>query len=162
MKQYSEAADQIHEIEKALSLGNKASADAGLRKLQSLSRNNANTNYGNRLDLAKQLQAGGGKDLMPAIAGQAMNSWTARGLGGQLENMTTAGMALAHNPALFGLLPFQSPKFVGAASYGAGKGVKIASDLANRVGAKLPSGVLTPEQMRQAGLLMYQTQPKNQ
>jgi vacuolar-type H+-ATPase subunit I/STV1 len=55
MKDYSDASDQIKEIERALSLGDKASADTAMRKLQSLSRNNVNTNYGNRLKLAQEL-----------------------------------------------------------------------------------------------------------
>ena len=54
MKGYSEASDTIKEIEKALSLGQKASADTSMRKLQSLMRNNVNTNYGQRADQRKK------------------------------------------------------------------------------------------------------------
>ena len=48
MSDYSEASEQIREIEKALSLGNRATADTALRKLQSITRNNVSTNYGQR------------------------------------------------------------------------------------------------------------------
>ena len=37
--------EAIKEIEKALSLNNRASADTAMRKLQSLTRNNVYTNY---------------------------------------------------------------------------------------------------------------------
>lgn len=120
MKDYSEATELIGEIERALSLGKKASADTALRKLQSLSRNNANTNFGHRLDLAKTLESQGGNEILPAIAGQAMNTWTPRGLVSQGAGLYTMGNALT-NPALMALLPLQSPKAVGLAAYGAGK-----------------------------------------
>jgi hypothetical protein len=80
MKEYSDASDLIKEIERALSLGQNASADTAMRKLQSLMRNNVNTNYGQRLNLAQQLESAGGRDLMPALAGQALSSKLPRGL----------------------------------------------------------------------------------
>jgi hypothetical protein len=118
MKNYSEATDQIKEIERALSLGNKASADTAMRKLQSLMRNNVNTNYGQRLELAKQLEAMGGNEMMPALAGQAMNEFTPRGL-----QRATAGpeafLAYATGgPALAAIdLAASSPRLVGEAAY---------------------------------------------
>ena len=63
MKDYHQASNQIEEIERALSLGKKASIDTAMRKLQSLTRNNVNTNYGNRVNLAKQLEEQGGIDF---------------------------------------------------------------------------------------------------
>lgn len=126
MKSYSDASELIREIERALSLGQKSAADTAMRKLQSLSRNNASTNYGNRLNLAKQLEAQGGVDILPAIAGQAMNTWTPRGLSGQIGGMATLGGTAAINPQLAALLPLQSPKAVGLMSYGAGRVAGVA------------------------------------
>lgn len=156
MKDYAEASDQIKEIERALSLGNKASADTAMRKLQSLSRNNVNTNYGNRLDLAKTLEAGGGNEIMPAIAGQAMNSWASRGLTAQAGNLATLGAAATSNPLLLGLLPFQSPKAVGSALYGAGKAASVVGNGIRAGGGLLGGGNLTPQQLQNAALLLYQ------
>jgi hypothetical protein len=51
MKQYADTADLVREIERSLSQGKKASADAGLRKLQTVLRDNASTNYGQRVNL---------------------------------------------------------------------------------------------------------------
>lgn len=132
MGDYSQASDTLQEIEKALSLGNRASADTALRKLQSLTRNNVNTNYGNRLSLAQQLEAEGGKPFINALSGQAMSSPTARGLAGSVENLTAIG-GLAH-PAVWGALPFQTPRVVGEGLYAGGRAARGVSDVANSIG----------------------------
>jgi hypothetical protein len=119
MKAYQEASELTKEIERALSLGQKAAADTSMRKLQSLMRNNVNTNYGNRLDLAKQLEAAGGNEIMPAIAGQALNSFTPRGLQG-VAATGLGGFGIA-NPATLAALPLTSPRLMGEAAYGLGK-----------------------------------------
>jgi hypothetical protein len=119
MKAYQEASELTKEIERALSLGNRASADTAMRKLQSLMRNNVNTNYGNRLDLAGKLEAGGGQEIMPALAGQALNSFTPRGLQG-VAATGLGGFGIA-NPATLAALPFTSPRLAGEAAYGIGK-----------------------------------------
>jgi hypothetical protein len=121
MKDYQAASEQISEIERALSLGNKASADTAMRKLQSLMRNNVQTNYGNRLNLANSLEQQGGVELMPSLSGQALNSWTPRSLSGQLGAGATAAATMLHNPLALAALPFQSPRLVGTAAYGLGR-----------------------------------------
>jgi hypothetical protein len=131
MKDYAEASDQIHEIERALSLGNRASADTAIRKLQSLTRNNVNTNYGNRLSLAQQLEKEGGKPFINALSGQALSSTTARGLAGTLEGAT--GIASFANPAYLAAIPFQTPRLVGEALYAGGKVARKGADVASKV-----------------------------
>lgn len=128
MKDYSEASDIIKEIERALSLGQKASADTSMRKLQSLMRNNVNTNYGYRNALAQQLETAGGNQLMPALAGQALNEWTPRGIQRALSGTGGAGLALTGNiPAAVGLGLVSSPRLMGEAFYGAGKASNMLS-----------------------------------
>lgn len=117
MKDYSRASEVLTEIEKSLSLGNKTATDTSLRKLQSLMRNNVNTNYGNRLGLAKTLEENGA-DILPAVAGQAASSITPRGLQGLAA--TGAGIASLSNPMTLALLPFSSPRLMGEMSYGLG------------------------------------------
>lgn len=119
MKDYSEASATLQEIEGALSLGNNKSKDTAIRKLQSLMRNNAQTNYGNRLELAKTLEDKGGVNLGPSIAGQAMSSWTPRGMVGSIEK---GGMAFAPFVAPGALLaaPFTSPRLMGEGLYSLG------------------------------------------
>ena len=67
MQDYWQRSAQLSEIEKSLSLGNKATTDTALRKLQSLMRNNVNTNYGQRLNSADALAQQGGQDVLPAL-----------------------------------------------------------------------------------------------
>lgn len=118
MKDYSQASETLQEVERALSLGNKAAADTSMRKLQSLMRNNVNTNYGNRLGLAKTLESNGA-EILPAVAGQAMSSWTPRGLAGATATPLAAIAAYA-NPWTLAALPASSPRMLGEVAYGLG------------------------------------------
>jgi hypothetical protein len=111
MENYWKSASQLDEIERTLSLGSKSMTDTALRKLQSLTRNNVNTNYGQRSVLAQALAKQGGADVMPAIAGQALNSWTPRGL--QALGATGVGGYGLANPASLAALPTMSPRLVG-------------------------------------------------
>lgn len=120
MKDYEKATTLTNEIERALSLGEKASADTAIRKLQSLMRNNVQTNYGQRVRLADELVQAGADELMPTVAGQALSSVTPRGLGSIPAMGILAGGAATMNPMLLGMLPFQSPRLMGEAAYGAG------------------------------------------
>lgn len=129
MKAYSEASDQIKEIERALSLNDKASVDTAMRKLQSLMRNNAQTNYGYRTQLAQQLEQAGGHEIMPALAGQALNQWTPRGIQrataglGGLAAYTAGGLPLAATEATL-----SSPRLMGEVAY---KGGQLSRGLRN-------------------------------
>lgn len=133
MQDYAQAADDIAQAEKALSLGKKASVDTAMRKLQSLTRNNVNTNYGNRLAIAEQLQREGGQDFMPALAGQSLSSIVPRGLSGLVASGAgAAGYLGAGLPGVAAALPVlaaQSPRLVGEAAYGAGKAAMAGGSL---------------------------------
>lgn len=122
MKDYSQASDTIKEIERTLSLNPKASADTAMRKLQSLMRNNVSTNYGQRLKLAQELEQAGGNELMPALAGQALNEWTPRGI--QRAAAMPGGLAafsLGGLPAAAATAAFSSPRLMGETAYKAGQ-----------------------------------------
>lgn len=121
MKDYAQASETLAELERALSLGNKASIDTTVRKLQSLMRNNAQTSYGNRLNLANTLEQQGGVSLMPSIAGQAMNSWLPRGMVGAIEKAGIPGAAILGQPSALLAAPFTSPRLMGEAAYGLGR-----------------------------------------
>lgn len=122
MKDYQAASETLSELEKALSLGNKAARDTAVRKLQSVLRNNVNTSFGNRLELVKQLEQQGGANILPAIAGQSMASFLPRGLAGQIERVGIPATALlTSNPyAMLAALP-TSPRLVGESAYGLGR-----------------------------------------
>jgi hypothetical protein len=157
MKEYSDASDLTKEIERALSLGQTASADTAMRKLQSLMRNNVNTNYGQRLNLAQQLESAGGRDLMPALAGQALSNKLPRGL----QSATTIPSALlaygTGGPALATLdLLASSPRLVGETSYKYGQLANALTQGQQAVSKAIP---MTAKQARLAALLGAQSNP---
>jgi len=119
MKGFEEASNLIREIEDTLSLGKRGSVDTALRKLTSVMRNNVNTNYGRRGELAGQLSAAGAPNLMEGIAGQSLNSWIPRGLG----TITGGGAILGafSNPWTLAALPFTSPRLMGEAAHLTGR-----------------------------------------
>jgi hypothetical protein len=134
MKSYSDATDQIREVEKALNLGKRASVDTAVRKLQSLMRDNVQTNYGQRTKLAKELETLGGQEFMPGIAGQALSNPVPRGLQGAAA-LPTSYLAYGAGgiPAALGNAALSSPRLVGEATYGAGlasRGVREFGKLA--------------------------------
>lgn len=151
MADYEEALGIERELEKALSLGDRVSADTAIRKLQSLTRNNVNANYGYRKELADILRNQAGVDLMPSLAGQSLNTWIPRGMHRIVPELTAGsaigGFSLAGPAGLAPLatLPLQSPRLVGEATYKAGQMSRPVIDLAN-------SG--TPEQRKLAKLLI--------
>lgn len=95
-------------------------------------RNNVNTNYGNRLTMAKTLEEKGGADILPAIAGQAMNSWTPRGIQGSLVG-GAGGAAAFVNPSTLLALPLGSPRLVGELAYKLGAGAGGGNKLLNLI-----------------------------
>lgn len=136
MKSYAEASDQIREVERALSLKSGASVDTAMRKLQSLMRDNVQTNYGQRVKLAKQLEKIGGQQFMPGLAGQSLSSLTPRGL----QQITGGGLgalfALTGNiPEALTVAATSSPRVMGELTYGAGRGFGMAQDIARQAPA---------------------------
>jgi hypothetical protein len=123
-----------------------------MRKLQSLMRNNVSTNYGQRVKLAQELEQQGGNQIMPALAGQALNDLAPRGLA-RIGGGLAAGGAVI-NPATLAALPFASPRLVGEAAYYAGqtsKGGNALADFARR-------NNVSPRVM--ANMLYQMNQPK--
>lgn len=151
MRDYEQSLGLERELETALGLGDRTSIDTAIRKLQSLTRNNANTSYQYRQQLADILKKEAGVDLMPALSGQALNSFAPRGIQKVLPSFTAgSGITGAMTLGPAGLiplatLPLQSPRVVGEGAYLAGKMSKPVIDLAN-------SG--TPEQRKLAKLLI--------
>ena len=157
MKEYTDASDLTKEIERSLSLGNKASADTAMRKLQSLMRNNVNTNYGQRLEMAQQLQAAGGKNMMPALAGQAMGDWTPRGIQRATAGLEGMGAYAIGGPALAALdVASSSPRLVGETAYKYGQIANALNQGKKAVSNAVP---VTAKQARLAALLGAQASP---
>lgn len=127
MHGYEQASRQIREIETTLSLKPNANIDASLRKLQSTLRDNVNTSFGRRTELANFLVNAGAPHLMERLAGQALHSWAPRGLA-RVATMETlpaiAGAVGAGAPgaaaAAAAMLPTMSPRLMGEVAYGVG------------------------------------------
>lgn len=157
MKQYSEASQLIKEIERSLSLGKNAAADTAVRKLQSITRNNANTNYGQRLSLVQELEKQGATSLIPNLAAQSLSSLTPRGI----QRATATGIGgygiLTGNPLAIPALALESPRLVGETALGLGTLAGKTARGVKTIAAPIPKIPLTPQQ---AGLLSIV--PQNQ
>ncbi len=122
MKNYEQASDLIKEMNQTLSLKPGANIDTSLRKLQSIMRNNVNTNYGRRIELGELLEANGAKNLLTKLSGQALNAWFPRGLGklGMEMGLLAAGGHFA-SPWTLAAAPFMSPRLMGEAAHATGR-----------------------------------------
>jgi hypothetical protein len=163
MSDYEQASDLLSEISTTLSQNPRASIDTQVRKLQSILRNNANTNYGRRVELGEILAEQGATNLFPQLAGQAMSSWTPRGLSGALAG---AGALYSNIPNIAaGLTPTgalqiasTSPRAIGEAAYltgkVAGKPAQLARLLAkygDELANKSPEFRMAVDMARKAG-----------
>ena len=115
MKNYAGGMDTIKQLEKSLSLDPKAMSDTTIRKLQSITRNNVNTNYGQRSNLVDKLPTG--EKVKAQAAGQALNNWAPRGIQGPLAG---AGIAFTGPTAALSI-PFMSPRLMGEGALLSGK-----------------------------------------
>lgn len=144
MKMYEEASRTIDEIQRSLSLNDKATYDTALRKLQSILRNNAFTNWGGRAKLAKLLEQKA-PELMPMLSGQALNAFMPRGLGkligagGVGAAGLSSGAALLANPSAWlpvaAAMGAASPRILGEITHGLGR----ARGVIDRYGGAFPS-----------------------
>jgi hypothetical protein len=152
MSDYQNMSDTILQIEKSLlGRGDKASIDTSMRKLQSLMRNNVNTNYGQRTRVAQTLEQMGGQPFMPALAGQALNDFTPRGIQRGVSGLTGIGAySLGGLPATAGAALASSPRLMGEAAYYGGK----MAGAGDYLGGLIPQALKDPRMYN----LMYQTQ----
>lgn len=127
MRDYERAAREAQQLEGTFSLatarGKQVNVDTATRKLLSIMRNNANTNYGSRAARGARLadldQTG---TIMPTLAGQTASSIRPRGLQSLGATLTAAGAVLTNPLALPAMAAF-SPRVMGEASYGLGRAV---------------------------------------
>lgn len=127
MSEYSETQKLLSEIRKTFSVG--GNPDTALRKLQSVMRNNVNTNYGQRqklIDVLAQYEP----SLPNVIAGQALGTFTPRGLAGQAARLQAGaagllgvGGAVSPGAAMLAIptLAASSPRLLGETAYGLGR-----------------------------------------
>jgi len=152
---YSDASEKLNELTKTFSLGEKTSPDTTLRKLQSVTRNNVNTNYGQRTKLMDDL-AKYEPNLLPALAGQATSSLLPRGLARIGAHGALGAGAVYMSPATIPFALASSPRLAGETAYAVGKGlggVKKAASKVGLTGARVPATLRASVQAgRAAGL----------
>lgn len=172
MSDYENASALLKDIQGTLSLNPKANVDTSIRKLQSILRNNANTNYGRRVDLARELEATGvpGADtLFPQLAGQMLSSVTPRGIQGGILPSAAGGAAFLGgltNPATIAAVGAgalaSSPRLVGEAAYYGGKAYgtsKMLADALKNYSNKMP---IDPYTLRMLATKLGQQQTEEQ
>lgn len=129
MSDYEKAAKEVQQLESAFSLGaargKQPNIEQAVRRLQSVMRNNAYTNYGTRTGMAERLAAlDPSGTLMPSIAGQSASSWTPRGLQAATA-VGVGGAGVLGGVPLWGpqaaMAPLFSPRVMGEAAHGAGQ-----------------------------------------
>ena len=172
MGDYESASALLKDIQGTLSLNKNANVDTSIRKLQSIMRNNANTNYGRRVDLARELEATGvpgAETLFPQIAGQMLSSKTPRGIQGGVLPAAAGGAALTAaftNPAA--LIPIaggalaSSPRLVGEAAYYGGKAGGAAQKVAKALKSYTGKSPIDPYTLRMLAAKLGQMQPEEQ
>lgn len=172
MGDYENASALLKDIQGTLSLNKNANVDTSIRKLQSIMRNNANTNYGRRVDLARELEATGvpgAETLFPQIAGQMLNSKTPRGIQGGVLPAAAGGAALTAaftNP--MALLPIaggalaSSPRLVGELAYYGGKAGGGAQKLAEALKSYSDKSPIDPYTLRMLATKLGQQQIEEQ
>ena len=131
MADYERAAREAQQLETSFGLaaarGKSVNIDSASRRLQSIMRNNAYTNYGRRTAQGHRLNDLGTGELMAGLAGQTASSTTPRGLHGITGVGTGVGGVAMHNPAALAMLPAFSPRAMGEMSYGAGRAAGTAA-----------------------------------
>ena len=101
MQDYWKRSGELDEITRSLSLGDRSTVDASLRRLQTLTSPHA----GRRLASAQTLEQAG-SDILPQVAGQALSGWVPQG---GLRGVA-GGLAALSNPAA---IPVFSPRMSG-------------------------------------------------
>jgi hypothetical protein len=122
MQESQKGIELVKELERSLKAGNKNSADQTLRAIQGVMRNNANTNYGSRVKNVQRL----GGNIMEELAGQSLNTWMPRGLGGLQAGGVGSAALYTHSPLLAGSLLFQSPRLMGESALLTGQAARKA------------------------------------
>ena len=146
MKGYETGSKHLRDVEKALSLGEKAAAETALRKLQAIVKNDVSSAYGQRGIFADELQAAGASGLKERMAGMQASSFVPRGLSsvvypGAAAAATTASGGLSI-PAVLAAGAATSPRLVSEAAHAGGRAARVSGvPLAARQVGKLPAEV---------------------
>lgn len=139
---YADAMDDIVDLQKAFSLksADKTNVDTALRKIQSVMRNNVNTNYGKRLELLDKLY--NSQEIKDKIAGQFMSEVVPRGLTGKISGVSGIATIAKSPETAIPLIVSSSPRAVGEATYKAGQIANKVEPLSKIISELQKTGVI--------------------
>jgi len=122
MRPYEEAQELLNEFRTEFRAGNEQSSNQVLRKLQQSLRSNVNTNFGEKLNLLKQIDdLDEATSIVASLSGRAMSELTPAGLSRIAGPAAGFALGLSGQPVLAGLsLAASSPRIVGEVTRGAG------------------------------------------
>ena len=155
MKDYASQASLVEQLEKAFKLGDKANIESAVRSLQQSVRDNVNTGFGMKKQLADNLDSAGGSNVVPMAAGSSLSNFMPRGIQGATA-LPTAFVAnsVGGIPLMMANVAASSPRFVGEAAFKAGQLSRATQGLL---------GMAPDVNVGQALNLVYQSQqPKEQ
>jgi len=176
MSGYQKASQDLHALQTELSLSpekiDAGRIDTALRKLQSTLRNNVNTSFTRRRELAQFLVDNGAPNLMYKLAGQALQPYAPRGLGRlglqigseMVGILGLTGLAPAAIAPMVAAAITSSPRLMGEASYLGGRAAGIGARAAQRLpgGLGRPTAAVGRLQRTSEGLPFYQAQEQEE
>lgn len=110
VKDYEKSSNFIDEITRTLSVGDRATADTGIRKLMTALKDN----YDFRRDLMGKIDDATGNNIQSKIAGYNLSGLTPQGfMGKSFDVGILAGAFLAADPKIASALVLASPRVVG-------------------------------------------------
>lgn len=146
---YHSASNLIEDLQKTLSLGDKAAKETGLKKiLNALRQDN-----GLRQEMLRTLGTAGKTDIIGKVAGAQVSPFAARGMAGVLEGPIGGGGIVAsllnpaHIPALLAYLATSSPRLVAEAIalLGKSKGRILTAEIKRGLQALIQEAMRTNE-----------------
>lgn len=143
MKSYETQTSMIRDINKALGAGDKVSKETALNKIMQTLKSTPAGEY--KQSLLGQLEAQGGTNVRPAIAGQLLSDIAPRSLTGR-GVLGAGSFAAMSNPAFIPALALTSPRVMGEAAYGAGR---VANAIAPLSGNAIPLQQIMLNALRQ-------------
>jgi hypothetical protein len=138
---YAKDSEILNDLKSVFSLKRNANSETILRKIQSTARNNANTDWGYRAQLLKQLDPTG--EISREISANALNPYTFRGQGIAGVAAGGAGGYIGGVPGVITAAAMTSPRLVGESAYKLGQIVNAIERLSNKINEPVNIGGIT-------------------
>lgn len=150
MQPYEDAKNLVDDIKSSLSIGDRKTASQSLRKLQQVTRNNVNTNFGRNISLVAELDDLTDFNIVDQLSARALQPLAPTSIGRMADkaNVMAVGAQAVDPGAMLNLLP-SMPRVAGEAGYYTGRLAKLMSPVTDNL--ENVSRVTTP--LERGGLL---------